>query len=123
MTQNDARRIAERLLRHFGLVGWQIHFVDFSPMPDEQKIEAGITYTRPCRRLGLCRYALRVIELSLEHIEKDPDGDVYETVCHELAHALLPWYIPHGKRWQQMHDQVWNFLLETDDTVPRAPFW
>lgn len=90
MTQDEARWITERLLRYFGLLDWSVHFVSFPPMADEQCVMDGVTYRRPVRRLGLCRYEPRRIELSEKHVAEDEREYIIETIVEEVAHALTP---------------------------------
>jgi hypothetical protein len=123
MKQERARMLTERLLKSFGLTGWSVHFVNFPPMPDEQKTVDGTTLTRPVRRLGLCSYRNQTISLSLQHIEEDDDNSVTQTICEEIGHALSRGDAEHGRRWKSARDRVWRALLETDDTTPRNALW
>lgn len=49
--------------------------------------------------LGLCSYKDKVIILNAFHIDIHPDDEIFNTIRHEVAHALCP---QHG------HDEFWS---------------
>lgn len=51
------------------------------------------------RRLGVCRYAPKRIEVSTYHAEQSVLEEVEDTILHEIAHALTPGH---------HHDNVWK---------------
>jgi predicted SprT family Zn-dependent metalloprotease len=52
------------------------------------------------KRAGCCQYATHVISLSYEFAKRAPDGEITDTLLHEIAHALV------GKDHQ--HDDMWR---------------
>lgn len=82
-----ARRVAVRqsaleLMARHGLSGWRFAF------------------NRRKRALGLCRYAIRTIELSIFLVYQNGPEEILDTILHEIAHALVG--PEHG------HDAVWK---------------
>ena len=53
------------------------------------------------RRLGVCRYRQRTIEIS-EHIFSLGKEKVENTILHEIAHAMLPAGVGHGPEWKRL---------------------
>lgn len=76
------RSLAGELMTRHGLNGWAFRF------------------NRRKRALGLCRYAARVIELSIYFVDRNSLEEIRDTVLHEIAHALVG--PDHG------HDAVWR---------------
>jgi hypothetical protein len=113
MTQDRARRIAERLLEAFGLTGWALRFVNFPPMEDEENISINGVKLPPLqrRRLGLCSNLNRTISLSIRHVEEDPDDYILETIAEEVAHAITPGDINHGPRWRRAYEHIKAILV------------
>ena len=78
-------RAAALMARH-GLHGWQFGF------------------NRNVRRAGVCRFPRPPrpgrIELSAFFVARNPEGEVLDTILHEIAHALV------GHR--HGHDDVWK---------------
>lgn len=56
--------------------------------------------------LGRCCYNRRRIELSAEHIEKDPVHRVIDTIRHEVAHAIAGPKAGHGPEWKKVAIQL-----------------
>lgn len=77
---------AVQLMTQHGLGGW------------------GFGFNRNVRRAGVCRYPQRSrpgrIELSAHFVIRNPEGEVLDTILHEIAHALVG--PGHG------HDAVWQ---------------
>ena len=82
MDIEDARVLAEGLLREHGLTGWSLVF------------------DRARTRAGVCRYGRREIGLSAVLTALHEPELVRSTVLHEVAHALVG--ARHG------HDSVWR---------------
>lgn len=74
--------MAERLVEQHALLGWRVEY-------DGAK-----------RRAGVCRFRDRVIGLSAPLTALHDEGQVRDTVLHEIAHALVG--PGHG------HDAVWR---------------
>src|SRR4051794_1787659 len=78
----EARRLALELMARHGLHGWSFQF-------NWRK-----------RSMGLCRFAVRTIELSAPFVEYNGEDEIRDTILHEIAHALVG--PGHG------HDAVWK---------------
>jgi predicted SprT family Zn-dependent metalloprotease len=57
-------------------------------------------FNRRKRALGLCHYETRTIELSIYLVDKNGPEEIWDTLLHEIAHALVG--PGHG------HDAVWK---------------
>ena len=78
----EVRTLALALMAAHGLRGWSFAF------------------NRRKRALGLCRYATKIIELSLYLVDGNDKDEVRDTLLHEIAHALVgPGHA---------HDAVWK---------------
>jgi predicted SprT family Zn-dependent metalloprotease len=77
-----ARKLALELMAQHGLAGWSF----------------GLNRRKRC--LGLCRYALQTIELSIYFVDRNGTEELRDTILHEIAHALVG--PGHG------HDAVWR---------------
>ncbi len=69
-------------LRAHGLKGWTFAFSNAK------------------RRLGVCKYATKRIEISEYYAANNPDASVLDTLRHEIAHALAGPSAGHGPRWK-----------------------
>jgi predicted SprT family Zn-dependent metalloprotease len=76
------RKLALELMARYRLLEW--HF-DFN---------------RRKRAMGLCRYSIRTIELSIYLVDRNGLDEIRDTILHEIAHALVG--PEHG------HDAVWK---------------
>lgn len=52
------------------------------------------------RRLGVCKYREKRIEISEYYSRHNPDPAVLDTLLHEIAHALAGPEAGHGPKWQ-----------------------
>ncbi len=82
MEVQQALAMGRRLLREHGLDGWTV-------VADRAKTRAGV-----------CRFARRQIGISGPLTALHSEGEVRDTVLHEIAHALVG--PEHG------HDAVWR---------------
>ena len=78
---HDAAQLARSLMIQHGLSGWAFRF-------DHAR-----------RRFGSCRYGEKTITLSRPLTLLNDDGQVRDTVLHEIAHALCPGD-GHGPNWK-----------------------
>ena len=78
----EVRTLALELMARHGLHGWTFGF------------------NRRKRSLGLCRYGIRAIELSIYFTDRNAAEEIRDTLLHEIAHALVG--PGHG------HDVVWK---------------
>lgn len=58
-----------------------------------------VTHNRRKRSFGVCSYTKREIQLSILLIPTMTDEAIFDTIVHEIAHALTP---GHG------HDNIWK---------------
>jgi predicted SprT family Zn-dependent metalloprotease len=72
---------AVRLAEH-GLTGWTF----------------GLAHSK--RRLGVCKYRTRRIEIGTYYALHNPESAVLDTLLHEIAHALAGPEAGHGPAWQ-----------------------
>jgi predicted SprT family Zn-dependent metalloprotease len=77
-----ARELACGLLALHGLHDWSFAF------------------NRSKTNMGLCRYGLRTIELSIHFVERNSEAAIRDTVLHEIAHALAGREAGHGPLWR-----------------------
>lgn len=80
--REEIRRLALELMALHGLADWRFSF-------NNRK-----------RHLGLCRFTVRTIELSVYFVERNGLDEIRDTILHEIAHALVG--PGHG------HDRVWK---------------
>ncbi|MHC4296490.1 MAG: SprT-like domain-containing protein [Planctomycetota bacterium] len=52
------------------------------------------------RAYGLCNYTRKEISLSKPLCKGEPADSVRHTILHEIAHALCPVGVKHGRLWQ-----------------------
>ena len=83
MTNEQAKQLAITLMGDYGLfnMGWKFAF------------------NNRTSSFGLCRYRVKMIELSSVLTPNCTDANIRNTIIHEIAHALTP---GHG------HDHVWR---------------
>jgi predicted SprT family Zn-dependent metalloprotease len=99
MNVERARRLAERLLKKHGLIGWTVGF------------------DRAIRRAGACFFRNRAISLSREFVERNDAAIVIDTIRHEVAHALA-W--KHDR--STGHDAAWRSWCEVTGAEPTRCF-
>lgn len=78
----EVRKMAEGLLAAHGLAEWKFG------------------WNRRKRALGLCRYHLKRIELSVHFVVANGEEEIRETILHEIAHALAGQKAGHGAAWK-----------------------
>ncbi|MFT3788465.1 MAG: SprT-like domain-containing protein [Tepidisphaeraceae bacterium] len=76
-----ARTLARSLMDQHGLKQWAFGF------------------DRAARRFGVCRPSLKQISLSWKLTLLNSEGEVRDTILHEIAHALTPGD-GHGAKWK-----------------------
>lgn len=50
---------------------------------------------------GYCHWSKKLITLSKNLVEMNPEEKVIETILHEIAHAIAPKYAHHGPDWKK----------------------
>jgi len=58
------------------------------------------------RRLGVCKYRQKRIEISDYYARHNPDAAVLDTLRHEIAHALAGPEAGHGPTWQAIAARI-----------------
>ena len=51
-------------------------------------------------RLGVCKYRTKRIEISEFHVVNNPPAVVFDTLLHEIAHAIAGPAAQHGPKWK-----------------------
>lgn len=88
MRRNEVVQIAIELMQRYGLDRWQFAF------------------NRRKRTLGLCRYDLRRIELSIHFVAAHDEAEIRDVILHEIAHALAGHKAAHGPRWKTICEAI-----------------
>lgn len=107
MTAVQARKVANDLLAAHGLHSWTVRF-------DNAK-----------RRAGQCRYGARVLSLSRPLMAVRTYDETYNTITHELAHALTPGH-KHDAVWSAKHRELGGDgkrCFDTDERVAAMAPW
>ncbi len=82
MDLEELGAIAARELAEHGLAGWTF----------------GLAATK--RRLGVCKYRAKRIEIAAYYARNSPPETVLDTLRHEIAHALAGPAAGHGPAWK-----------------------
>jgi predicted SprT family Zn-dependent metalloprotease len=82
MDLKELEAIAVQELTQHGLRGWTF----------------GLTNTK--RRLGVCQYRTKRIEIAEFHARSNPPSVVLDTLRHEIAHAIAGPAARHGPAWK-----------------------
>lgn len=107
MDLQEADFLACRLMMEHGLGTWTFGF-------DNAK-----------RRCGACHFGKRRITVSRYYVAANSEGDIRDTVLHEIAHALAGAEAGHGPEWQAMARRVGarpNRCADTSVKMPAAPW-
>lgn len=84
MKLEQAESLALKLMTEHGLIPkWSFRF-------DRAKV-----------RFGCCNFTKKEISLSKSLTELNDKAKVYDTILHEIAHALVGPFFGHGKKWKQ----------------------
>ena len=82
MDLKELEAIAVRELRAHGLHGWTF------------------ALAKTKRRLGVCKYRQKRIEIAEYYARHSPPETVLDTLLHEIAHAIAGPAAKHGPRWK-----------------------
>jgi len=61
----------------------------------------GLTTDNAKKRFGQCRISRRELSFSWQLVHLNTEEIVRDTILHEIAHALVPSWVHHGREWQQ----------------------
>ena len=106
MDFNDAENLAKGLIAEHGLRRWSFRF------------------NHGKRRLGLCNYTDKRIELSMYFVAHNDESAVRDTVLHEIAHTLAGQKAGHGPAWCAMCVKIGAKpqRLDTEAVMPKG-YW
>src|SRR4030088_471893 len=82
MDLKELEEIAAEEWSKYGLHGWTFGLADTG------------------RRLGVCKYRTKRIEIAEYYARNSPPETVLDTLRHEIAHALAGPAARHGPRWK-----------------------
>jgi predicted SprT family Zn-dependent metalloprotease len=68
------------------------------------------------RRLGVCKYRRKRIEISGYYARHNPDAAVLDTLLHEIAHALAGPAAKHGPAWRAIAARIGATPRACDDS-------
>lgn len=90
MNLTDARLLAHKLMAQHRLdvQGWTFDF-------DNAK-----------KRLGAAHFHKRKITISKYMTQEADEELVRQTLLHEIAHALLPYHVKHGREWKELAKKI-----------------
>lgn len=88
MEIRKAEMIARDLMNFYRLESW--HF----------KFSNALSY------FGYCYWNRKLITLSKNLVSMNSEEKVIDTILHEIAHALAPRYVNHGKEWKQIAQAI-----------------
>jgi predicted SprT family Zn-dependent metalloprotease len=84
MDLKELEAVARREMAKHGLTDWTFGFADTK------------------RRLGVCKYRTKQIEIAEYFALNNPDELVLDTLLHEIAHALAGPSARHGPAWKRI---------------------
>lgn len=74
-------------------------------------------------RVGVCKHTRKLIALSNIHCLEHQAEDVWDTVLHEIAHALVGPKVGHGSQWVKMAKAIGcTAKVRADETVERVRY-
>jgi predicted SprT family Zn-dependent metalloprotease len=82
MDLQELAEIAQQELKRHGLSGWTFGLADTK------------------RRLGVCKYRTKQIEIAEYYARNSPPETVLDTLWHEIAHAIAGPAAKHGPAWK-----------------------
>ncbi|HEY3787264.1 MAG TPA: SprT-like domain-containing protein [Urbifossiella sp.] len=98
----DLKELQEIVVREFakhGLAGWTFRFSDTK------------------RRLGVCKYRSKRIEIAEYYARNNPAASVMDTLLHEIAHALAGPSAKHGPVWKSVALRIGATPHACDDSI------
>ncbi len=108
MDLQELESIAAQELRKHGLKDWSFG------------------WAKTNRRLGVCRYRWKRIEIAEYYAQHNPPENVLDTLLHEIAHALAGPDARHGPAWKAIATRIGATPRACDtspDTVVKPGDW
>lgn len=108
MCLTELEAIARGALLQHGLQGWTFG------------------WSRAKRRLGVCKYRLKRIEIAEFYAQNNPPDKVLDTLLHEIAHALAGPAAKHGPVWKAVAQRIGATPLACDsspETIVKPGDW
>ncbi len=108
MDLKELERIANQQLIQFGLSGWTFRLANSK------------------RRLGVCKYRPKRIEIAEYYARNNPPESVLDTLLHEIAHAIAGAGAGHGPAWKAIALRIGASPRACDtspDTVVQPGDW
>lgn len=84
----DSIKLTEILLKDYNLKDWTV------------------TTNNRKRAFGVCNYSKKTIELSKLLVPICSTSAIWNTITHEVAHALAGHMAGHGPKWQHIHKSL-----------------
>lgn len=103
----SAERLARAAIARHLPEGWGFAWLEDRPACALRRGRSAARGTAPRRILGRCDGTAREIQLSRRHALTGSAADVWETILHEIAHALA---FAHGDRG---HGSIWVHFCHT----------
>lgn len=91
MLLTEAKQLARRLMRKYGLRDWKFRFT-------KSRIEMGA-----CLK---CKTGEKFIEMSSYYTKVAKDEDIIDTILHEIAHAIVGVEKGHGPEWMEVCEEI-----------------
>lgn len=103
MMLTPARQLAMKLMREHDLTKWSFSF------------------NKNKRRLGVCRYKKKSIELSRYFVTANDEDTIKDIILHEIAHALVGTGQGHNNVWKQKAVDIGCSPSRTKSVITDAP--
>ena len=105
MDLRELEAIASREMAKHGLLGWTFAFADTK------------------RRLGVCKYRSKRIEIAEYYALNSPQESVLDTLLHEIAHAIAGPAARHGPAWKAVAVRLGATprACDNSDTITMQP--
>lgn len=73
--------------------------------------------------VGKCSHKFKTIFLSRDYIECNSEKEIYNTILHEIAHALRPAKEHHSKEWRELFIKIGgNGRIKSDARMPKGKY-
>ena len=72
-------------------------------------------FHRSGKAYGYCYHDDKKITLNIEHVRRDSDKEIIDTIAHELAHGICGYELKHSKKWKHTYMLIFNQLYINKD--------